>query len=112
MKQTKLKSMFTHVRDYIIMDCFQSTFITDNAPAVLSHCVRSACDDRGCDDAKHITLDDTRRELSHRSTVLQHPDALANTGLGILSGKPICLIPMMFICLGFGEGIVKKHLLQ
>ena len=57
---------------------------TTNAPAVLSHCVRSACDDRGRDDAKHITLDDTRWELSHGSKVLQYRAALANTLLGIL----------------------------
>ena len=38
--------MFTHVRDCIIIYCFQSTFISDTAPAILPHRVRRACDDR------------------------------------------------------------------
>ena len=61
--------MFTHVRDCIIIYCFQSTFISGNAPAVLRNRVRSACDDRGREDAKYFSLDFKRRELSHDPTV-------------------------------------------
>ena len=56
--------MFTHVRDCIIIDYFESTFINVNAPAVLRDRVRRACDDRGRVDAKYLALDAKRGELS------------------------------------------------
>ena len=65
------------------IDCFQSTFI-NNAPSVLPHRVRRACDDRGADDAKYFALDFKRRELSHAPTILQHTHPLGNPLLGVL----------------------------
>ena len=76
--------MFTHVRDYIIVYCFQSTLINSDAPVALRSCVRSACDDRGCDDAKYLALDLKRWQLSHNPKVLQHTDPLGDAFLGVL----------------------------